>query len=306
VGHLTKQFGRTRAVDDVSFTVERGEIVGFLGPNGAGKTTLMRILACFIPATGGRVNVGGLDVFRESLEVRRRIGYLPESIAVYPHMRVGEYLRFRAAIKGLKGMRLRRRVDDAMSRCGLVEVSRTVIGRLSRGYRQRLGLADSLVHDPEILILDEPTLGLDPNQIRHIRGLIKSLGEQHTVLLSSHILPEVEMICGRVLILNRGRIVASGEPGRLIGLLKGNTQVVAEVQAPADQIEAKFAVIPGVLSVALETADGWQRAICECEKGTDLRPEIHRVTVEQKWPLRELSTARRNLEDVFVSLTTSG
>ena len=197
------------AVDDVSFEVARGEIVGFLGPNGAGKTTTMRILACYLPATGGAVNVAGYDVFRDSIEVRRRIGYLPENVPLYPEMRVDEYLNYRARLKGVPPKKRRKRVDEVKGLCGLKDVGRRIIGQLSKGFRQRVGLAESMVHDPDLLILDEPTIGLDPNQIRQVRELIKGLAPRHTILISTHILPEVEMTCQRVLIIHRGRIVAS-------------------------------------------------------------------------------------------------
>lgn len=315
VTSLTKRFGRTTAIDDLSFEVKRGEIVGFLGPNGAGKTTTMRILSCFLPATGGTVTIADLDVFRDSLEVRRKIGYLPENVAVYPDMRVLEYLSYRGRLKGLNGKRLRARVDEVISCCGLTEERRNVIGRLSKGYRQRVGLADSLVHEPELLILDEPTLGLDPNQIRHIRNLIKSLAKRHTVLLSSHMLPEVEMICERVLIINKGRIVASDTPDNLIGLMKGNPRVLVEIEGPRHDIFDKLETIPGITKVSWEAVGAsraeakpsggdWNRFICECEKGIDIRAELFRAASASNWVLRELRTQKKNLEDVFVAMTS--
>ena len=208
VKNLTKRFGRVTAINGVSFKVAAGEIVGLLGPNGAGKTSTLRVLAGYLPATGGDVSIGGADVFTESLDVRSKVGYLPENVPLYMDMRIIEYLKFRGALKGLRGSRLRERVSVVLEQCGLTEERRALIGRLSKGFRQRVGLADCLLHEPECLILDEPTIGLDPNQIRHIRGLIRSLAHQHTVLISTHILPEVEMLCERVLIMNQGRIVA--------------------------------------------------------------------------------------------------
>lgn len=304
VENVTKRFGRTVAIDNLSFEVKQGEIVGFLGPNGAGKTTTMRILSCFMPATGGKVTVGGFDVFHDSLEVRRRIGYLPENVPLYVDMRVKEYLGFRAVIKGLAGKRKRQRVNEVIEICELGDVRHSVIGRLSKGYRQRLGLADSLVHEPELLILDEPTIGLDPNQIRNIRNLIKSLAHQHTVLLSSHILPEVEMICERVLIINKGRIVASDTPGNLVGLMRGNPRTIAEIMGPAEKVLQSLAEIPGVINVTSEPAGEWGRYTCDCRKDVDVRSEIFRMVSDSKWVMRELVSERRNLEDVFVEVTT--
>src|SRR5271170_161113 len=215
VTNLTKRYAGHTAVNDISFHVARGEIVGLLGPNGAGKSTTMRILSCFLPATSGTVRVGGLDVFSDSEEVRRRIGYMPENNPLHFEMRVREYLKFRARLKGLGWRRSRERVDTVMEQCGLTDVQKRIIGQLSKGYRQRVGLADALVHEPELIILDEPTIGLDPNQIRSVRQLIKDLGRRHTVLLSSHILPEVEMTCNRVLIMRAGRILAADTPENL-------------------------------------------------------------------------------------------
>jgi ABC-2 type transport system ATP-binding protein len=304
VENLTKRFGRTVAIDNISFDIKRGEIVGFLGPNGAGKTTTMRILSCFLPATGGTVTVAGLDVLKDSLEVRRKIGYLPENVPLYPDMRVSEYLRYRAVLKGLGGAKLRKRIDEVTEICGVGDVRNWVIGRLSKGYRQRLGLADSLVHDPELLILDEPTIGLDPNQIRNIRNLIKSFAGRHTVLLSSHILPEVEMVCERVLIMNRGRIVASDTSGNLPGFMKGAPRVVAEIMASPDKVTPQVEKINGVIKVASEAAGEWTRYTCDCQKGSDIRAEVFKVVSANGWLMRELVSEKRNLEDVFDAVTT--
>ncbi|HOW98922.1 MAG TPA: ATP-binding cassette domain-containing protein, partial [Kiritimatiellia bacterium] len=236
VTHLTKRFAGCVAVDDVSFRIEPGEVVGFLGVNGAGKTTTLRILSCYLPATSGTAEVAGFDVFRDSLEVRRRIGYLPENAPLYPEMRVDEYLRFRARLKGVSPAACRRRVQEVKDRCGLKDAGRRIIGQLSRGYRQRVGLADCLVHDPELLILDEPTLGLDPAQVIQVRELIRALARRHTILLSTHILPEVEAVCRRVLIINRGRIVASDSPGQLRENLQSGARAVTEIAGPADEV----------------------------------------------------------------------
>jgi ABC-2 type transport system ATP-binding protein len=303
VANLTKRFGGVTVLDNLSFEVKRGEIVGFLGPNGAGKTTTMRILSCYLPPTGGTVTIDGLDVLKNSLEVRRRIGYLPENVPIYHDMRVIEYLRYRSRLKGLSGRKMRSRIEEVISRCGLGDVRRAIIGVLSKGYRQRVGLADALVHDPEVLILDEPTIGLDPNQIRHIRSLIRSLAQRHTVLLSTHILPEVEMVCERVLIINKGKIVASDTADNLVGLIKGNLQVVVEVQGPDDAILDALKAVKGVVGVLHESAGEWSRFTWSCDSGTDVRSELFRLIADKKWVLRELKVEKRNLEDVFVSMT---
>lgn len=305
VSNLTKRFGRETAVDDLSFEVKRGEIVGFLGPNGAGKTTTMRILSTFLPATSGTVEIAGLDVFRDSMEVRRRIGYLPENAPLYEDMRVIEYLRYRARLKGLGGAALRDRIDDVISSCDLASAASNVIGRLSKGYKKRVGLADSLVHEPDLLMLDEPTIGLDPNQLRNIRALIKSLADRHTVLLSTHMLSEVEMICERVLIINNGRVVASDRPENLVGLMRGNSRVITEIKGDCSEIVGKLESLPGVRRVSSKVESGWNRITCECEKGVEVRPEIFKIASRNGWELRELTEEKWNLEDVFVSMTAS-
>src|SRR5271163_1670336 len=231
VSNLTKRYGGRTAVNDISFTVARGEIVGLLGPNGAGKSTTMRVLSGFMPATSGTVRVAGFDVFHESNEARRRIGYMPENNPLYPEMRVREYLKFRARLKGLRGSRMRERVDVVTEQCGLAQMGKKIIGHLSKGYRQRVGLADALVHEPELIILDEPTIGLDPNQIRSVRQIIKQLGGRQTVLISSHILPEVEMTCNRVLIMREGRILAADSPDNLQKTMGRNGQIITEIAA---------------------------------------------------------------------------
>jgi ABC-2 type transport system ATP-binding protein len=305
VEHLTKRFSGVTAVNDVSFDVARGEVVGFLGPNGAGKTTTMRILSCFLAATGGRVEVAGLDVFARPVEVRRRIGYLPEQVALYPEMRVRDYLAFRGRIKGLSGRALRDRVDTVLAQGGLADVRRTVIGRLSRGYRQRVGLADCLLHEPAVLILDEPTIGLDPNQIRETRRRIRELAGRHTVLISSHILPEVESVCDRVLILDRGAIVASDTPGRLAGRLTLPVEVTAEIRGPESAVRAALAALPGVVEVTVHAAedDAWRGYTCACEGQWDIRLAVFQAAAGAGWDLRELARKRRTLEDVFAALT---
>lgn len=303
VKHLTKVYHGHKAVDDVSFEVERGEVVGFLGPNGAGKTTTMRILAGYLAATGGDVHVAGFDVVTQSLEVRRRIGYLPESVPLYPDMRVDEYLRFRARIKRLPSRRLRSMVGEVKERCGLQGMGRELIGRLSRGYRQRVGLADSLVHDPELLILDEPTLGLDPNQNRQVRDLIGDLAQRHTILLCTHILPEVEKTCGRVLIINQGRIVAADTPEQLkMAQARGN-RVQLQVKGRASEIETALMSLPHVQSVSVMKEGAWVDAWVESAREIDLRPNIFDLVVQEGWALRELRQEDWNLEDVYLNVT---
>jgi len=302
VEHLSKRFGRTQAIEDLSFEVRRGEIVGFLGANGAGKTTLMRILSCFLPATAGRVGVAGFDVFSQSLEVRQRLGYLPESVPLYGEMRVLEYLKYRGRLKGLRGHELRRRIESVVEQCGITGNERKLIDTLSRGYRQRVGLADCLLHEPELLILDEPTIGLDPNQIRQIRRMIRGLAQKHTILLSSHILPEVESLCERILIMNRGRIVGGGSPTQLVDKLKGNVRVLLEVQADASAVQECLGAVEGVREVNCSAKDAWQRVVCECAGG-DLRTELAHRVMQKGWPLRELRRERGKLEDVFVAMT---
>jgi ABC-2 type transport system ATP-binding protein len=307
VDHLTKRYAGHTAVTDVSFRVGRGEVVGLLGPNGAGKSTIMRILSCFMPATAGTVRVAGYDVFTQTDEVRRRIGYMPENNPLHKDMRVREYLKFRARLKGLDRPRSRERIQIVTEQCGLAEVSHRIIGQLSRGYQQRVGLADALVHAPELIILDEPTQGLDPNQIRTVRQLIKDLGRQHTVLLSSHILPEVEMTCTRVLILHEGRILAADTPENLQGDLRETGQVVAEIAAPPDELHALWEHLPEIEHHDIAAAEGdYQRCTLTPRAGVDLRPQIYRLAVERGWPLRELTRTRRTLEDIFVRVTLAG
>src|SRR5438034_3669421 len=237
VENMTKRYAGHAAVDGITFSVERGEIVGFLGPNGAGKSTTMRILACYLPATYGTARVAGFDVFTQADEVRRRIGCMPENNPLHLDMRVREYLKFRARLKGLGIGRSRERAEAVMQQCGLTDVSRRIIGHLSKGYRQRVGLADALVHEPELIILDEPTIGLDPHQIRAVRQLIKDLARDHTVLISTHILPEAEMTCNRMVIMYEGKILAAGTAEELQGLMTGKTQVIAEIAAPRQELQ---------------------------------------------------------------------
>lgn len=304
VSDLTKRYAGRTAVNGISFTVGRGEVVGFLGPNGAGKSTTMRILACYQPATSGTARVAGHDVFREPDEVRRRIGYMPESNPLHLDMRVREYLKFRARLKGLGWHRSRERVDAVIQQCGLTDVSRRIVGQLSKGYRQRVGLADALVHEPDLIILDEPTIGLDPHQIRAVRALIKELGKTTTILLSTHILNEVEMTCGRVLILERGRIVAADTTANLERLLSLDGQVVAEVAGEISALQEAFRDAPDVERIDITPMDGeWKRVALTPKNGADLRQLTFDVVRENGWAMRELTRNRHSLEEIFVHLT---
>lgn len=304
VENLTKRFGRFCAVDNLSFAVEPGEIVGFLGPNGAGKTTTMRILSGYKVATGGTVTVAGFDVLHDALEVRKRTGYLPESVPLYTEMRVKEYLRYRGQLKGLGGRILRQRLNDVIEACGLKEVKRKLIGRLSKGFKQRVGLADALIANPEVFILDEPMIGLDPNQIRMIRELIKGLGGDHSVLLSSHILTEIESICDRVLIINSGRIVASDTPSNLAARLSQNTKVIAEIGGDADDVAKQLKCIQGVDEISVEKGSDWNTFTLSClENDSNIRAEIFKMAGRKKWAMRELRSEQCCLEDVFVDIT---
>ena len=304
VTDLTKRYAGRTAVAGISFTVARGEIVGLLGPNGAGKSTTMRILSCFMPATSGTVRVAGFDVFYQSDEVRRRIGYMPENNPLYPEMRVREYLKFRARLKGLNWRRSRERVGTVMEQCGLTEVSRRIIGQLSKGYKQRVGLADALVHEPELIILDEPTLGLDPHQIRAVRQLIKSLAQKHTVLISTHILPEAEMTCNRMLIMYDGKILAADTPDNLQRLMAGSSQIIAEIAAPADELRETWSQMPGIEQFDVSPCEGeFQRCALTPHDGYDLRPAIFALALERGWIMRELTRSRHSLEDIYVQVT---
>src|SRR5712671_3696278 len=275
VANLTKRYAGHAAVSDISFTVQRGEIVGLLGPNGAGKSTTMRILSCYLPASSGTVRVGGRDVFTESREVRRRIGFMAENNPLYPDMRVREYLKFRARLKGLSRRASRQRVDVVMEQCGLTDVNKRIIGQLSKGYRQRVGLADALVHEPELIILDEPTIGLDPHQIRSVRQLIKGLGTAHTVLISTHILPEAEMTCNRMVIMYEGKILASDTPENLQRLMSSNNQVIAEIAAPMAELQECWAGMPEIEHFDISAAEGdYFRCALTPHNGLDLRPRI--------------------------------
>ncbi|MCE9587066.1 MAG: ABC transporter ATP-binding protein [Verrucomicrobia bacterium] len=316
---LTKSYGATDAVRDLSFSVDRGEVVGFLGPNGAGKSTTMKILSGYLPADAGEVRIAGFDILSQSLKARSRIGYLPENVPLYPEMRVGEYLRYRAALKGVRSRRITEKVEDALELCTISHVRNQLIGTLSKGYRQRVGLADALVNEPDILILDEPTIGLDPGQIREVRELIKGLAKRHTILLSSHILSEVEMTCSRVLIINKGHIVATGTPAELrerSGIaLSGSVRMEIQTADRANS-EAVLAILQSLEEVAsaslaegipssTNSTSSWTRyeiipSLSSSSSG-DPRPALFEEAVRRGWKLRELSAHESSLEEIFTS-----
>ncbi len=304
VNQLTKRYARHEAVRGITFSVARGEIVGFLGPNGAGKTTTLRMLTGYLPPNSGTATIAGHDIFRQSIEARRKIGYMPENVPLYEEMRVKEYLSFRAQLKGLSGGDVRRGVGGVIDTCGLQSVRRKMIKTLSKGYRQRVGLADALVHDPELLILDEPTNGLDPNQIRQIRELIRHLAESHTVLVSTHILSEVEMISNRVIIIDGGKIKAADTPANLIAEMRAAGRIKVEIQADPAVVGGALSRIDKVKKVTPEElADGWTRYTVWVDSGTDSRERIARLAAQYGWPLRSLFRHVATLEDVFVELT---
>lgn len=300
---LTRFYGSLQAIRDVTFEVQKGEVVGFLGPNGAGKSTTMRILTCYIPATAGTARVDGLDCFEHSIEVRGKIGYLPESVPLYNELTVRRFLRFAAGAKGVDAKKTESELTRVTGICGLEKVANRIIGHLSKGYRQRVGLAQALLNNPTVLILDEPTIGLDPTQIIEIRRLIQELREEHTVLLSSHILPEVAQICQRVLIINKGRIVATDSPANLTRQLQKSAQVVLQVRERASELIPFLEGLDGVQGVALHQEDG-DRLLVETDRSRDLRPEIARLAVEKGMDLLELKLVDLSLEDIFLQLIT--
>src|SRR5213079_797522 len=301
VENLTKRYAGNTAVEGITFSVQRGEIVGFLGPNGAGKSTTMRILACFMPASSGTARVAGHDVFAESLEVRRRIGYLPENVPLYGDLRVAPYLDFVAEVKGVGRAERRRQVAEVMERCLITEVQHRLIGRLSKGYRQRVGLAQAILGDPEVLILDEPTIGLDPKQITEIRSLIRSLAGRHTVILSTHILPEVSMVCDGVVIINKGSIVAQGPIDTLVDQFFPTARVEVEIAGPSAAVHAGMRAIPGVVAVqGVTVTDSAGRYVVEAARGRDVRAEIFALASQQRWRLLELRQVGTTLEEVFM------
>ena len=305
VQHLTKRYGRITAVDDVSFRVERGEILGFLGPNGAGKTTTMRILTGYMPATEGKAIVAGFDVFDQPIEAKRRTGYLPETPPLYPDMSVAEYLDFVAKVKGVPSNGRRERIRYVMDRTRIADMGARLTGKLSKGYRQRVGLAQALIHNPDVLILDEPTAGLDPKQIIETRQLIKELAGNHTIILSTHILPEVSQTCQRVVIINKGRVVAVDTPDNLTARLRGSETMYVQVDASGADATPALRRIAGVTRVAeADRRDGVVGYEVEGEHGRDIRRDLARAVVGGGWGLLELRPMRMSLEEVFLSLTT--
>jgi ABC-2 type transport system ATP-binding protein len=308
VQNLTKRYARHVAVDNISFSVEKGDIVGFLGPNGAGKTTTMRVLTCFMPPTQGTATVAGFDVFEKPLEVKKRIGYLPEAPPVYPEMEVGDYLEFVGRLKGIAASELKRRVDEVAERCAVADVKKKLIGKLSKGYRQRVGLAQAIIHNPEVLILDEPTSGLDPKQILETRDLIKGLAGEHTIILSTHILPEVEAVCQRVIIINKGKVVATDSVDNLTHKMRGSDSVAVEVEtdgiAGTSDVQERLERVSGVSKVLYKQATD-HRMTFEVESlpGQSARADVARAVVNAGWNLLELRSVSYSLEEVFLQLT---
>ena len=303
---LTKRYARHTAVDGISFEVGKGQIVGFLGPNGAGKTTTMRVLTCFLPPTGGSANVAGFDVVEQPMEVKKRIGYLPETPPLYPEMEVGEYLEFVGRLKGIPSASLAARVDEVAERCAVGDVKNKLIAKLSKGYRQRVGLAQAIIHNPDVLILDEPTSGLDPQQIIETRDLIKGLAGDHTIILSTHILPEVEQICERVIIIARGKLVATDSVANLTSRLRGSETVSVEVTGAGDGagVKARLEAVAGVSRVSpRDSRDGLLSFIVESQEGQHIRPQLARTIVESGWNLNELHAVGLSLEEIFLELT---
>jgi ABC-2 type transport system ATP-binding protein len=305
VENLTKRYGRHTAVDGISFRVNKGEILGFLGPNGAGKTTTMRILTCYLPATEGTARIAGFDVFEQPLEVKRRVGYIPETPPLYPDMEVDSFLDFCAKIKGVPPGERKARIDDAVGKCRVGDVRRTLIGRLSKGYRQRVGLAQAILANPEVLILDEPTAGLDPKQIIETRELIRGLGGDHTIILSTHILPEVSMTCGRVVIINKGKVVAEDTPDNLMHRMQGAATLRVEVRGDAQAAESALREVPGVLAVRAPGALAGGAFEVEAAAGTDVRADVARAVIGKGLDLIGLTQAGMSLEEIFLTLTTT-
>lgn len=301
---LTKRYVGRTAVDAITFEVKRGEVVGFLGQNGAGKTSTLRMLTGFMPPTSGSAVVAGHDIFHHSLRARRKIGYMPENVPLYEEMRVKEYLHLVGRLHGLGGRQMRVRAGAVMELCRISDVRRKMIASLSKGYRQRVGMAAALIHEPPLLIMDEPTNGLDPNQIRQVRTLIRDLGEEHTILLSTHILSEVEAVCGRVIIIDKGRIKAQGAPDDLVAALRTAGTLLVEVEADPRKVEQVFGSIDGVRKVnGRRLPDGWSKVQVVAESKVDVRAAVHAAVVAEGWDLRELVLRKASLEDAFVELT---
>ncbi|MDE2843700.1 MAG: ABC transporter ATP-binding protein, partial [Chloroflexota bacterium] len=301
---LTHFYGPRPAIEEVNFGVKRGEILGFLGPNGAGKTTTMRILTGYMPPTEGKVTLADYDVVEQSLEVRKRIGYLPETVPLHTEMPVSSYLKYMGTLRGMPARQIKRRIGDVIEVCRLQDYHKTIIGKLSKGFRQRVGIAQAILHEPEVLVLDEPTIGIDPIQVVETRRLIQDLGKEQTVVLSSHILPEVNMICERVLIIHEGHIVAEDTPGNLAQRLQGVDQLQVEVGGPAQEVLSVLRRVPGVTEVTQRYNQGRNVYIVHVEQGKDLRDEISRAVVSNEWSLLSMQLVSMSLEDIFLRLTT--
>ena len=310
VSQLTKAYGNVLAVDNISFEVGKGQIVGFLGPNGAGKSTTMRMLTCYLPPTSGSATINGFDIFHQSEQVRQNLGYLPENVPLYLEMKVEEYLDFRGRLRGMDRNLRRQRMGYVMDRCWLGRVRRRAIGHLSKGFRQRVGLADALLHNPAVLILDEPTVGLDPTQIRETRKLIKDLGGQHTLLLSTHILPEVEAVCDRAIVIAGGRVVAQGSPDEMRASRRLQARLLVECRGPAEQVKNAISRVSGVAKVEMLNGDsradgGYVTAAIRPQESRDVREEVARTVIQNGWPLREIRLEHATLEEFFVQVTAN-
>ncbi|MQF48980.1 ABC transporter ATP-binding protein [SAR202 cluster bacterium AC-647-N09_OGT_505m] len=305
INNLTKYYGEFLAVENLSFTVNKGEIVGLLGPNGAGKTTTMRVLTGFMPPTSGSAKVAGFDVVSQSLEARRRIGYLPETVPLYTEMSVVDYLDFMGNIRGMNKQWRRRRISDVIGICRLEEYRSSLIGKLSKGFRQRVGIAQAILHEPEILIMDEPTIGIDPIQVVETRNLIKSFGGEHTVILSTHILPEVSMVCERVIIIHEGEVVAIDRPDNLSERLKGTERIEVDIRGPAAQVMTALRDIPGVQEVTRTDREDVGSYNIESTSGADLREHISNLVFQSGWGLLRLQPIQMSLEEIFLRLTTT-
>ena len=302
---LTKAYGNFHAIEDVTFQIEKGQTVGFLGPNGAGKTTTMRIITGFVPPTSGTATIGGFDVVENSREARKLVGYLPETVPLYTDMSVKGYLNFTGTLRGMNSRHLRNRIDDVVDVCGLNDYFHTYVGRLSKGYRQRVGIAQAILHEPQVLILDEPTIGIDPIQVVETRQLIKDLGQENTIVLSTHILPEVSMVCDRVLIIHEGQIVAEDTPRSLAERLQGVERLAVEVQGPASQVAAVLRKVPGVVNVTYSEAGDRNIFRVQLRRGADLRDEVSRAVIDNGWGLLGLQLESMSLEEIFLKLTTT-
>ena len=304
VQDLTHYYGPYAAIEDVSFDVQRGEILGFLGPNGAGKTTTMRILTGFMPPTRGQVTLDGNDIVEQSLEVRKRVGYLPETVPLYTDMTVSNYLKYMGTLRKMPSRNIKRRIGEVIDVCRLGDYRNTLIGKLSKGFRQRVGIAQAILHEPEVLVLDEPTIGIDPIQVVETRRLIQDLGQAQTVVLSSHILPEVSMICDRVLIIHEGRIVAEDTPSNLAERLQGTEHLEVEVGGPVPQVLSALRRVPGVTSVSHRSFQGRELYSVQAKQGEDLRDEVSRAVISNEWSLLSMQSVGMSLEEIFLRLTT--